>query len=182
MIDIRVVNENDLTSQQKLDFSVLQNLCFSHVDSLEAEECFYAKSFCRIFAYDSGMMVSMLRLIKRNIVFDNMDLTLGGLAGACVHSDLRRRGIGSKMMREGLQVLRDERVDVACLNADLSRDADKFYETLGFTLMYRPISFEDVHGNLRYDTGTMFIPVCSEATYNHIMNSKNTFHYGRGYW
>ncbi|MCJ7767509.1 hypothetical protein MUP79_03860 [Candidatus Bathyarchaeota archaeon] len=64
----------------------------------------------------------------------------------------------------------------------MSRGGNKFYEKLGLRLMNRKISFEDKHGNIRYDYGTMFIPTCSETTYQHIMNNDKTVHYGKGYW
>jgi GNAT superfamily N-acetyltransferase len=179
---IHVVNEGELTSQQRRDFNSLRDMCFSHVDPVEAEECFYAESFSRLLAYDGVKLVGILRLFKREVVFDGEGVVLGGVGGVCVLPGSRRRGIGSRMVMEALKVLRNEFVDVTCLNADVSRNADKFYEALGFTMMNRPVSFEDVHGNLRHDTGTMFIPVCSNAIYDHIMNSSSTFHYGRGYW
>jgi len=182
LIKIHIVNEGELTSQQRHDFDSLRDTCFSHVDPVEAEECFYAESFSRILTYYDVKLVGILRLFKRIVIFDEKDVVLGGIGGVCVLPGFRSRGIASRMVMKALQVLRNESVDVACLNADVSRNADKFYEALGFTLMNRPISFEDVHGNLRHDTGTMFIPVCSNAIYNHIMNSSSTFHYGRGYW
>lgn len=51
-----------------------------------------------------------------------------------------------------------------------------------FYRMNRKVSFEDKHGKMRYDKGTMFIPICSKIIYHHVMNSDKTFHYGKGYW
>jgi hypothetical protein len=53
---------------------------------------------------------------------------------------------------------------------------------MGFKLMRRRISFEDAHGKIRYDKGAMFVPICSREIYAHIMSSRKTFHYGKGYW
>lgn len=177
-----MVPENELTNQQKHDIIVLMKECFSHVDPGEAEECFYAESFGRILAFSNDGLVGHLRLFKRIVEFGGIEVKVGGVGGVCVSTGMRGKGIAARMVRKGVQVLRREKVDVACLNADLSRGGDKFYEKLGFVLMKRKISFEDIHGNVRYDDGTMFIPVCSKATYQHIMKSCRTFHYGRGYW
>ena len=107
---------------------------------------------------------------------------LAGVGGVCVTRKMRRKGVATKMVKEGLRILKQSKCDVACLNADVTRNAHKFYETIGFTMMNRKVSFEDKHGKMRYDEGTMFIPLCSKKIYHHIMNSEKTFHYGKGYW
>lgn len=48
--------------------------------------------------------------------------------------------------------------------------------------MNRKVSFADKHGKMRYDKGTMFIPICSKTIHHHVMNSDRTFHFGKGYW
>jgi predicted GNAT family N-acyltransferase len=177
-----LISEETLSDEQKLRVEELMKQCFSHVDAREAEECFCAESFARILAYSSDKLVGHLRLFKRNIEFDRMHVALGGIGGVCVSEDMRRRGIATRMVREALKVLKHEKVDVACLNADLSRNGHRFYERIGFRLMDRRISFEDVYGKIRYDDGTMLIPICSKEIYEQIMRSDKTFHYGRGYW
>jgi len=113
LIKIHTVNEGELTSQQRRDFDSLRDTCFSHVDPVEAEECFYAESFSRILTYDGEKLVGILRLFKRDVVFDGKDVALGGIGGVCVLPGFRSRGIGSRMVVEALQVLRSESVDVA---------------------------------------------------------------------
>jgi len=182
MINVLLVFENELTDQQKVSIGELERRCFSDVDPKEAEECFYAESFARILAYSKDRLVGHLRLFRRNIEFDGRKVVLGGTGGVCVSEDTRRRGIATKLIEKGLQVLKEKNCDVACLNADLSKTVYKFYEKIGFKLMNRKISFEDIHGQIKYDYGTMFIPIRSKEIYNHIMNSDKIFHYGKGYW
>ncbi len=69
---------------------------------------------------------------------------------------------------EGLQILREKKkCDVACLSADIKNHPDGgLYHELGFKVMDREISFEDVQGEIRYVAGETFIPVCSKETYN----------------
>jgi hypothetical protein len=86
------------------------------------------------------------------------------------------------MLQKGLEVLIMEGCDIACPNIDLKKTAYKVYERLGFKLMDRKISFENINGEFKYDTGTMFFPVNSKDIYDLVMNSKSTFHYGVGYW
>jgi predicted GNAT family N-acyltransferase len=182
MCRILLVSEKELADKQKVAISELMARCFSHVDPKEAEECFYAESFARILAYSGDSLVGHLRLFRRNIEFDGKKIVLGGVGGVCVSEDMRRKEVATKMVQKALKILRHEQADVACLNADLSRKAHKFYEKMGFRLMKRKISFEDIYGQTRYDDGTMFIPVCSKEKCALIMNSDKTFHYGKGYW
>jgi hypothetical protein len=86
------------------------------------------------------------------------------------------------MVKRTLIVLSDEHCDVACLNVDLEKKVYPIYEKLGFTMMERDISFENVRGEIVKDKGTMFTPLASPEKYNLIMNSPDTFHYGKGYW
>ena len=86
------------------------------------------------------------------------------------------------MLKKALAILKDERCDIACLNANPEKQAYKLYEKLGFRFMQRPISFESGKGKLKHDTGTMLVPICSRSIYDFVMNSTETFHYGKGYW
>jgi ribosomal protein S18 acetylase RimI-like enzyme len=117
-------------------------------------------------------------------LFEGKQVSLGGLGGTCVTAAARNRGIAKAMVKKGLEILAHEKKsDVACLNADIKYHRNGgLYHQLGFRLMKRKVSFEDVHGKTRYDIGELFIPLRSQETYGFIMKSDRTFHLGRGYW
>lgn len=95
----------------------------------------------------------------------------------------RGKGIATAMVKKGLEILKSEMCDVACRSADVkNHPGGGLYSQLGFTVMKRKISFGDVDGGIRYDSGEMFAPLCSKEIYDLIMNSRGTFHIGRGYW
>ena len=181
-IKIILVPEAKLTPSQKESILKLQKECFSDVDRQSIEEDFIAESFARIFALKNQEIVGILRLFKRDIIFSGKKILLGGLAGTCVTESSRRRGVATKILKKGLEILKQEKCDIACLNADLEKRAYELYEEVGFKLMKRKISFENSKGKIKFDTGTMFIPVCSKQIYDYIIKSKKTFHYGKGYW
>ncbi len=184
LVRLILVPEGELSDQQKYGIGELNRQCFSDVDPQEGEECFFAESFARILAYDNDELVGCLTLHKRNIEFDKKEILVGGAVGACVTEHMRGKGIGVRLMKKGLAVLERHNCDVACLNANpiKRKIAYGIYKKLGFRFMRRKISFEDKHGNIRYDTGTMFIPLHSKELFDYIMKSKKTFHYGKGYW
>ena len=161
---------------------MLQKHCFSDVDPKDIVECFYNEGFAILLALIDDQIVGLAGLFKRNVEFNGKRIVVGGIGGVCTQENFRRKGIASKLICRGLEVLKDKKCDVACLNTDLSKTVYKLYEKNGFKLMKRKISFKDVNGKIRYGTGTMFIPIDSKKIYKYIMNSKKTFHYGRGYW
>ncbi len=91
--------------------------------------------------------------------------------------------VGQAIVRFGLDILRERKCDIACLSANVQKySRGGLYYSLGFRVMMRRVSFEDVHGKMRYDTGEMFVPICSQAICNTVMTIEKIFHIGRGYW
>jgi ribosomal protein S18 acetylase RimI-like enzyme len=178
------VQTDELSQSQRSRINELQKECFSHVSREDVEECFIAPNFGWIFAYENGAIIGQLELFNRKALFDGQEVILGGMGGTCVTASARHRGIAREMVRKGLEILKQEkRSDVACLNANLKNfPLGGLYYEIGFRLMERSVSFEDLHGHIRFDSGEVFIAVCSEEIYNFIMNSDKTFHIGRGYW
>jgi len=181
-IEIKFIVEKKLTPFQESSILKLQKECFSDVDRQSIEEDFISQEFGRLFAYQGRKIVGMLGLFKRKIKFGEKEIVFGGTGGVCVAKSMRRKGIATKMLKEGLKLLKKEKCDIACFNVDLKKEAYLLYEKVGFKTMMRKISFENVKGEIKYDAGTMFTPLCSQAVYDYVMQSKNTFHYGKGYW
>jgi predicted N-acetyltransferase YhbS len=174
----------ELTSGQIQRMGELRKECFSQVSREEVQECFIAKAFGWIFAYENGLIVGQVGLHSRTVSFEGKQIALGGLGGTCVTAAARNRGIAKVIVEKGLEILRlEKKSDVACLSADIKHHPDGgLYHQVGFRLMKRKISFEDVYGKTRYDTGELFIPLRSQEIYDFIMKSDRIFHLGRGYW
>jgi len=183
-LEVVFVPLSELTSSQKQRIGELQKECFSHVSREEIRECFIAEGFGWIFAYENRLIVGQVELHSRTVLFEGKKVSLGGLGGTCVTAAARNRGIAKAMVEKGLKILKHEKKsDLACLNADIEHHRNGgLYDQLGFRLMERRISFEDAYGKTRYDIGELFIPLCSQETYDFIMKSDRTFHLGRGYW
>ena len=183
-MEVVFVRLSELTSGQIQRIRELQKECFSHVSQEEVEECFAAEGFGWILAYEKAIIVGRVELHSRTVLFEGKQLSLGGLGGTCVTTAARNRGVAKAIVKKGLEILRHEKKsDVACLNADIEHHPNGgLYHQLGFRLMKRKVSFEDVYGETRYDIGELFIPLLSQETYDFIMKSDRTFHLGRGYW
>lgn len=180
---MKFVDSKTLSFAQRRRIRELQKECFGHVSSADISECFIAKSFGWIFAKKGNSIVGQLELYIRTVWFEGVKIKLGGLGGTCVTTRDRRRGLGTTLVKRGLRILRARGCDFACLSANIKDyPSGGLYRKLGFRLMKRAISFEDVYGNTRYDVGEMFIPVRSQVLLRKVMKSGSTFHIGRGYW
>ena len=182
IVKIKYINIKDLTEVQKKAVLKLQKECFSDVPKQSIEEDFIAQEFGKIFAYKDREIIGMLSLFKREIVFADKKIALGGMGGVCVTPTMQRKGAGTLMLKNGLSILKRRKCDIACLNVDLEKRIYDVYEKVGFKMMEREISFENVKGEIVKDSGAMFIPINSKDIYDLVMNGNETFHYGRGYW
>jgi len=181
-LQITVVDENKITAQQHSDIKKLAAECFSDVSPTQEEEHFYAENFARILVYTNDFLVGHLKLFHRRTDYDNHDINLGGMGAVCVTSTYRGKGIATMMLKSGIEILKERKCDVICLNVDTAKQTHKLYESVGFTMLHKNISFEDSHGEIKFDNGTMFLPLLSDNLYNLIMKGDHTFHYGKGYW
>ena len=179
---IEHVKVTELKPDQQAGLDSLNQECFGDVSSIEINDNFIAKPFGYIFAMVGKEMIGRVALFKREVVFSGQKVILGGIGGVCVTTSHRHHGIASSMLKRALLILSDEKCDVACLNVDLEKKIYPIYEKLGFTMMPRKISFENIRGEIIHESGTMFIALNSPDKYNLIMNSPITFHYGHGYW
>jgi predicted acetyltransferase len=179
---IELVKAVDITPNQQIGLDTLNGECFGDVPAQEIAENFIAEPFGYLFAMIGKQMISRVALFKREVLFEGQKIMLGGIGGVCVSRDYRHHGIASSMLKRAMLVLTEEHCDIACLNVDLGKKVYPMYEKLGFEMMSRDVSFENVKGEITYDSGTMFVSLNSLDKYNLVMNSAATFHYGRGYW
>ena len=179
---IELVKIADLTQHHQDELNKLNQECFGNVPHSEITENFIAEPFAYLFAMIGDHAISRVALFKRDIVFSAKNIMVGGIGGVCVTGDHRHHGVASSMLKRALIILNKEKCDIACLNVNLEKKVYRVYEKLGFKMMEREISFENSKGNIIREKGTMFIPLCPEEKYNLIMQSKEIFHYGKGYW
>ncbi len=182
IFDLQFVKVSELTESQQDGLAKLDAECFGDVPDLEVKENFIAEPFGYLFAFVGDEIISRAALFKREVKFAGEPIILGGIGGVCVGKNYRHHGVASSLVKRALIILREEGCDVACLNVDLEKKIYSLYEKLGFTMMEREISFENVRGEVVRDKGTMFTPLSSQEKYNLIMNSPETFHYDLGYW
>src|SRR5437899_11924000 len=113
------VSTERLSPAQKHAINKLQAECARRVTHKEIRECFFAKSFGRVLAYESDLIVGQAELFSRQVYFLGKKVLLGGVGGTCVTSSARHRGIGTLLVSSGLSILRVRKCDIARLNANV---------------------------------------------------------------
>jgi len=182
-IKIVIVKFENISKAQRIGVEDLGKVCFSDVDPYEITEDFYAVPFARVLAFDGKKLVGQTGLYKREINYLNKDIILGGLGGVCVLPDYRRQGIAEEMVKIGMKSLSDKNCDIAFLSVDLLKGVYSLYMKYGFRFILQPFSWENIHGEIVTENeGGMLAKVKSERIFDHVFNSKDVFHVGKGYW
>jgi len=179
---IEVLKPDNLKGDIRSQIESLKKSCFSDVPEKEIKENFYAVPFATLVAMSDKTVIGTLSIFKREITFDRRNIVLGGIGAVCVLPRERRKGIGTLMVKKAMQYLKKQKCDIACLNVDTEKKVYGIYEKVGFVMMNREISFENIYGKIIKEKGTMFAPINSKELFNFAMENSKTFHYGKGYW
>src|SRR5437879_13536370 len=111
------VNTERLSPAQKRAINKLQAECARRVTHKEIRECFFAKSFGRVLAYESDLIVGQAELFSRQVYFLGKKVLLVGVGGTCVTGSARYRGIGTLLFSSGLSMLRGRGCHIGCVHA-----------------------------------------------------------------
>ena len=98
-----------LSRSRKERISELQAECFNRVSRKEIAECFIAKEFGWILACQGASIIGQIELFSRKVEFEERKILLGGLGGTCVTVSARNKGLGSRLVRKGIEIMRQKR-------------------------------------------------------------------------
>ena len=159
-----------------------RRVCFGNVPPKEIKEHSVAKNFGRVFVYLDDTIIGGASLFETSVNYCKIKIHLGGMGGVCVLPELRHKGIGSKIVRYALKILKEKDYDVAIHSVDLKDKIYGLYEKLGFKFLKQKVTFTDIHGNKIELDGVMLAPLKFKDIYENIINNDKTFHWGKGYW
>jgi GNAT superfamily N-acetyltransferase len=168
-IDISVVEEDGVTSQQKEEMLQLQIACFSNkVTADELEEDFDRPPVARVLAYHQGMLVACAEVFKREVIYGGQVISLGGF-GPCTRQDLRGQGIGTRVCQAGMDYLWEQGCDIAFLSVDTMRETHHLYGRLGFKMLPRSFIYANILGELKESDGGMIAPLRSPTLFTEVL-------------
>ena len=144
----------------------LQQLCFTDVDELEAQEDFYHQPAVHITEQH----------------YLDQPVKLGGY-GICTHPNFRRQGIATRVVNKAMQYLKQQQCDVAFLSVDPNNQAAvKLHQQHGFVMLSQNFTWTNSKGQLKQDTGGMLAPLVSQKLFDLIISGTEPLYVGHGYW
>lgn len=171
---IKVTTAPNQTIQQAVYNFQLRFMGFT-AEELESQDDRYGSvPFGYVTGYNESEMVGVINLMKRNITFSERTINVGGIGGVCTHRDFRRQGIASELLVEGMKILKDERCDIAFLNADIKRHLS-LYGTVGFVPLHRAYKATAASGKVYVEKNGMIAPVCSPEVFKRVLESSEVF-------
>lgn len=182
-VDVIVVEESELTSEQKDEMLQLQIQCFSDVTAEEVEEDFCGSPVVSVLAYSQDALVACAGVFKRKVEYERQTITIGGF-GPCTREDLRGQGIGTRVCKAAMNYLKEQGCDIAFLSVDTERETHSLYERLGFRMLTKPFIYANVRGELKESNGGMIAPLCSQELFEYVLRGDTQFALTPepGYW
>ena len=177
-----IIDANFLNKNRLLEIEKLQNICFSGIDQQEIEEDFYHKECAHALAYHEDQLIAWAGIHQEHTVFKNKKIHLGGF-GICVHPKWQKLGVASELSQRAMEYLKKQNCDLAFLSIDTSNEASrKLHKKTGFIKLSRDFSWINKSGQLKESDGGMIAPLKSIKLYQFVLDEKEIFHVGNGYW
>ena len=183
-VDIIVVDEDKVTSEQADEMLRLQIACFSdQVTIEEVEEDFDRPPVAHVLAYDQDNLIACAEVFKREVEYDGQTTILGGFA-PCTREDWRGQGIATRVCKTAMDYLRRQECDMAFLSVDTERETHPLYERLGFRMLPKPFIYANIRGELKESEGGMIVPLCSPELFEQVLDGDAQFTLTPevGYW
>ena len=183
-IDLLLIDERDVSAQQRDEMLRLQAACFSSVVTAEeVEDDFHTVPVARVLAVHATELIGCAPVFQREIEYNGRALRIGGF-GPCTREDWRRRGVGVQICTAAMDYLRRKGCEIAFLSVDTRRETHRLYERLGFRMLPRPFIYANVRGELKESDGGMVAPLGSLELFGRILTGDQPFALTpeTGYW
>ncbi len=140
-------------------------------------------AFKYILTLDKEKVVGLVILYKREIIFKDRKLILGGFGGVGTKSKYRGRGIANKMMEITRKLLQEESCDIAHIDVDMSNlSLLRLYGKIGFVPLGRQFTFIGRSGKRYYSNDGMLAPILSQKLFEEVMKDRHPFDIYGGNW
>lgn len=133
-----------------------------------------------ILALHKKEIIGRVVVLKRIITLNNKQIVLGGIGGVRTHIKWRRKGIARALSKKALEILKDEKCDVAFLCT--RKEIFSLYEKLGFKPLDRQFTYTGRSGKVYFDWDGMLAPITSQSVFEEIMQDDKPFDLCGGNW
>lgn len=137
--------------------------------------------FKRVIAIINDEVVGYAGVLRREILFGEKKILLGGLGGVCVRNDKRGLGIARQLVARAMLELQSAQCDIAYLCAD-GETAIKLYGRVGFVSLKNSHTYLGKSGKRYRDHDGFIAPVCSQEVFQQVLEDTKPFDIGKGNW
>jgi GNAT superfamily N-acetyltransferase len=180
--ELKIISVANPSKEELKEIFKLKKLCFINVDEKEIKEDFYHLPSIQILAYDNSALVGWAGVHITEQNYRGRQIKLGGY-GICTHPDFRQMGIATKVAEEGMKYLKENGCDIGFLSVNPNDEKSiKLHQRYGFVMLPQHFSWKSSKDVFKEDIGGMIAPIGSNELFNYVLNGRDTFYVGNGYW
>lgn len=168
---------------QLLDEAFNYKKNFTTKEKIEENDKFCSKKnhLGYLLAIEQETIIGGLIILKRNLLFKEKNLALGGFGGVCVQKDKQRKGVATLLLKRGIKILKDNHCNMAYLCTDINK-LKHLYGHVGFIALKRPHTYLGKSGKRYTENDAMIAPVNSLKKFKAVLLNKEPFDIGTGNW
>lgn len=171
---IKVIINPDRKITQSVVYFLSRFMGWTADDMADQDDRYGSLPFGYVIAYENKEIIGSINLLTRKIKFKGKDISLGGFGGVCTHIEWRRKGIASKLLQKGVEVLKQNGCDIVLLCTDINK-LGKLYGQSGFVPLGRAYKATGLSGKIYLDKGGMIAKLNSQKIFDEVMNDKEIF-------
>jgi predicted GNAT family N-acyltransferase len=178
-----VKGDTEITAKDKASIIDILIICFGRYEDDKRITLYFSPTYKHIFLYDNDRLVSYMRIIIRETKFNNKKLLIGGIGDVCTIPEYRGKGLGTKIVKTGMELLKKVGCDIGLLQTD-TRLGAKLYKDSGFVETNKSYTFKDNKGKFhnQWKQAVMLAPLNNPKIFDEIMASNKNLYIGSGDW
>lgn len=134
-----------------------------------------------VVALENNLLIGVVVVLKRNLVFNQNKIVLGGIGGVSVKVEKRRKGIATELLEKGMKILKQSKCDLAYLCTDINK-LKNLYAKVSFVPLNRAHTFLGRSGKRYTEHDAMIAPVDSSEKFQAVLTDNKPFYIGVGNW
>lgn len=144
----------------------------------------YSKPYAQIYAFNPAEdIIGCVLLFSRDVSFKDEIVKMGGIGGVSTAINERKKGIATKLLKIGVDKLKEDGHAVAFLNTNVKDPKLRgLYERQGFKVFENDYKFTGKTGKEYVEDDGMLAPLNNIKIFQEIMNSKEILDIGAGNW
>ncbi len=143
---------------------------------------YFSEPYAHLLAIEKRKVIGVTELFKRELIYEQQALTMGGFGFVTISKKKRRRGVATALLNRGMMDFKMQKFDTAFLITDINQAMIGLYGKVGFVPLEKPFTYIGQLGTRYTEHNGMLAPVNSRDIFNRIINGKEILDIGLGAW